>query len=216
MIHPIQITVRFLKVMISGQAYRNLIYLLAAFPLGVIYFVFLVSGLSLGISFSIVWVGIPLLLVVGLGWGVLARFERLMAIHLLKEEIPSMMLPQSAPNNTWASFKRYFTNPVTWKSPVYLLMKFPLGIATFAILVTLVSLSLAFLTLPLTFNLLNFQIGGFCSPNTTTWQVDSMGEALLGTLIGLFLWPLTMQIANGLAWVHAKFARVMLSVDPIG
>ncbi len=47
----------------------------------------------------------------------------------VKEEIPSMMLPQSAPNNTWASFKRYFTNPVTWKSPVYLLMKFPfLGI----------------------------------------------------------------------------------------
>jgi hypothetical protein len=40
-----------------------------------------------------------------------------------------------------------------------------------------------------------------------------MSEALLGTLIGLLLWPVTLHITNGLAWVHAKFAKVMLSVD---
>jgi len=216
MINPIQITNRFFKVMVSGQAYLNLIYLLAAFPLGVFYFVFLVSGLSIGISLSIVWVGIPLLLVVGVGWWVLARFERLLAIHWLKEEVPSMMPPPIEPKNIWRYFKGYLSNPVTWKSPVYLFLKFPLGLATFVILVILVSLSLAFLTLPLTYELSDFQFGGFFSPDQAAWQIDSMGEALIGTLIGLLLWPLTMQITNGLAWMHAKFARVMLSVDPFG
>ncbi len=222
MINPIQILVRFFKVVASGQAYLNMIYLLAAFPLGVIYFVFLVSGLSIGISLSLVWVGIPLLLVVGIGWWLFAKFECLLAIHWLKEEVPPMIpapgvtLVQSAPKSFWEYFKGYFLNPVTWKSPVYLLLKFPLGIATFVILATLVALTLAFLTSPLTYELLDFQIGGFFSPGKGVWQIDSMGEALLGTLIGLLLWPLTMQITNGLAWIHAKFARVMLSVDPTG
>lgn len=215
MFNPIQIIFRFLKVMVSSQTYYNLIYLLAAFPLSVFYFVFLVSGLSLGISLSIIWVGIPILLLVGTGWWFLAKFEREMAIHWLKEEIPSMILPPVERKSTWEYFKRYFFNPVTWKSPLYLIMKFPLGIATFVILVTLVSLSLVFWTLPLTYELYDFQIGGFFSPQSA-WQIDSIGEAFLGTLTGLLLWPFTMQITNGLAWVHAKFARLMLSVDPIG
>lgn len=215
MINPVQTTYRFFKVIVSGQAYLNLLYLLAAFPLGVFYFVFLVSGLSAGISLSIVWVGIPLLLVVGVGWWVLAGFERFIAIHWLKEDVPAMALPPGAGKDIWARFKEYFTNPVTWKSPVYLFLKFPLGTATFVLLVTLVSLTLAFLTLPWTYELLEFQVSGFFSPGPVAWQIDSMGEALLGSLIGLLLWPVTMQVANGLAWVHAKFARVMLSVDPM-
>ena len=222
MINPIEITVRYFKVIISRQAYLNLIYLLAAFPLGVFYFIYLVSGLSIGISLSIVWVGIPLLLVVGIGWWILARFEHFLTVHWLKEEIPSMMLPQNtvppAAGNKkiWEYFKGYFFNPVTWKSPGYLLLKFPIGIATFAILITFISLSLAFLTLPLTYQLLDFQISGFFSPDSLVWQVDNIFEALLGTLMGVLLWPLTLQIANGLAWVHAKFARVMLSVNLAG
>jgi hypothetical protein len=216
MIHPIQTTRRFFKVIVSKQAYLNLVYLLAAFPLGVLYFVFLVTGLSTGIFLSIVWVGIPLLILIGVGWWVLASFERLMAIFWLKEEVPAMTLPPGPGKGISASFRGYLTNPVTWKSPVYLFLKFPLGTATFVILVTLISLTLAFLTLPLTYELLDFQIGGFFSPDQGGWQIDGMGEALLGTLIGLMLWPVTMQIINGLAWVHAKFARVMLSVDPTG
>lgn len=216
MIKPAQILRQFFKVMISGQAYLNLIYLLAAFPLGVFYFVFLVSGLSLGISLSILWVGIPLLLVVGMGWWMLARFERFIAIQWLKEEVPSMNLHPNKSGALWAQFKAYLSNPITWKSPVYLFLKFPLGIATFAILATLVSLTIAFLTLPLTYQVLDFQMGGFFSSNQITWQVDGIGEALIGTLIGLFLWPATLQLINAMTWVHAKFARVMLSIEPFG
>jgi hypothetical protein len=214
-----KIPYRFLKMAVDGQSYLNLIYLLAAFPLGLIYFVFLVTGLSLGISLSIIWVGIPLLAGVVAGWWVLARFERLMAVHWLKADIPAIpsINPQiHSEGDFWGKIKIHLTNPVTWKSPVYLFFKFPLGLATFTILVTLVSLTLATLTLPLTYETFDVQIGGFFSPGSLGWQVDNPGEAFLGTLIGLLLWPLTMLISNGLAWVHAKFARLMLSVNPIG
>jgi len=58
--NPIQTAFLFFKVIVSGQAYLNLFYLLVAFPLGVFYFVFLVSGLSAGVSLAIIWVGIPI------------------------------------------------------------------------------------------------------------------------------------------------------------
>ena len=64
--NPNQSILRFFRVMANGQCYLSMIYLLASFPLGVFYFVFLVSGLSLGISLVIIWVGIPILLIVGI------------------------------------------------------------------------------------------------------------------------------------------------------
>lgn len=212
--HPDPTLGKFFRVMGSGQAYLNLIYLGAAFPLGILYFILLVSGLSIGISLAIIWVGIPILLLVGAGWWVLASFERFTAIHLLKEDVPEMARPSVEGTDIWTRFKGYLSNPVTWKSLAYLFMKFPLGIVTFVVLVTLVSLTLALLTMPLTYEFLPHVTPGiFIGPGASVWEIDSLGDALLCTLIGLMLWPMTLHITNGLAWAHAKFARVMLSID---
>lgn len=206
----------FFRVVGSGQAYLNLLYLLVAFPLGLFYFAFLVCGLSAGVSLLIIWVGIPILLLVGVGWWGLASFERFMAIHWLKEDIPAMARPPNEDAEIWTLFKEYFANPVTWKSLLYLFLKFPLGIATFVVLTTLISLTLAFLTMPFTYEFLQYsQAGVFFGPDLPAWYIDSMNDALLGALIGLMLWPVTLHVTNGLAWVHAKFAKVMLSVDPM-
>lgn len=214
--NPTKTVFRFFKVLVSGQAYLNLFYLLAAFPLGVFYFAFLVSGLLAGISLSIIWVGIPILLLVGVGWWVLASLERFMAIHWLKENVPAMAFPSNESTDIWARFQEFFTNPVTWKSPLYLFLKFPLGIATFVILITLISLTLALLSMPFTYESPpEFQIGVFFDPGLPSWHINGMNDALLGALIGLMLWPVTLHVTNGLAWVHAKFARVMLSADPM-
>jgi hypothetical protein len=200
--------------MVSGQTYLNLIYLGAAFPFGVFYFVFLVSGLSTGISLAIIWVGIPILLLVGVAWWVLASFERFMAINLLKEDIPAIARPSNEGADLWSRFKEYFANPVTWKSLLYLFLKFPLGITTFIILITLVSLTLAFLSMPFTYEHLQYFQGGISfGPGLPVWQIDSLTDALLGALIGVMLWPVTLHVTNGLAYVHAKFARLMLGAE---
>jgi len=210
-------TGQLLRFIFNRQAYQNLIYLGAAFPLGVFYFVFLVSGISTGISLMIIWVGIPILLLVGVGWWFMASFERFMAIHILKEDIPEMVPPINESADIWTRFKAYFTNPVTWKSLLYLLLKFPLGMVTFVILITLVSLTLAFLSMPLTYESLPpFEAGISIGMGLPAWHIDSLSDALLCLVIGLLLWPATLHISNGLAWVHAKFARLMLSINPFG
>jgi hypothetical protein len=213
--NPNQSAGKIFRVMGDRQAYQNLFYLGAAFPLGIFYFVFLVSGISTGISLVIIWVGIPILLLVGAGWWIMASFERFMAIHLLNEDIPEMVRPVNENTDLWTRFKIYFTNPVTWKSLLYLFLKFPLGMVTFVILITLVSLTLAFLSMPFTYETLPpFRAGISIGFGLPAWHIDSLTEALICVLIGLLLWPATLHITNGLAWVHAKFARFMLSINP--
>ena len=63
-------------VVVRLQTYLNLLYLFIAFPLGLAYFIFLVTGLSVGISLVIIWVGLPILLFMLAAWWVLAIFER--------------------------------------------------------------------------------------------------------------------------------------------
>ena len=214
--NPNQSIGRFFRIMISGQAYINLLYLLASFPLGLFYFVFLVSGLSTGISLLIIWVGFPILLLVIATWWAFAGFERLLVIYCLKEDIPKMDTSSNQSMDAWARFKAYFTNPVTWKSLVYLFLKFPLGIGTFVILATLTSLTLSFLLIPLNYEFMQTSKAGiFQISHLPFWTIDSIWDTLLLALIGVALWPMTLHNTNGLAWMQAKFARMMLSIVPM-
>jgi hypothetical protein len=208
---------RFFRVVVRPQSYVNLLYLLVAFPLGLAYFILLVSGLASGLSLLVVWVGIPILLLMGaVSWS-LAGFERLMAIHWLKEDVPAMATASSEAADLWTRLKRHLANPVTWKSLVYLFLKFPLGLAAFVVLATLLPLTVASIALPILFKFSpSFRAGEILSVGLPGWEVDSLGRALIAGLAGLLLWPVTLHVTNGMAWVHAKFARVMLSVNPLG
>jgi hypothetical protein len=64
----------FFGVLRRSETYRNLGYDLLAFPLGIAYFVFLVTGLSVGVGLVIIWVGVPILLGVVLAWRGLGAF----------------------------------------------------------------------------------------------------------------------------------------------
>jgi hypothetical protein len=79
------------------QTYRNLLYLVLAFPLGLAYFIFVSVGVSLGIGLAITVIGIPILLVVlAISTG-LARFEREVAAILLGVTIET---PESSTPDT--------------------------------------------------------------------------------------------------------------------
>ena len=92
---------KYFGVITKEETYLNLIYLLLAFPLGVVYFTFLVTGLSLGLGTVIIWIGIPILLAVfAASWG-LAAFERMLAMLLLREEIPPMSPVKHTSESAW-------------------------------------------------------------------------------------------------------------------
>jgi hypothetical protein len=51
---------RYFGVVAREETYLNLIYLMLAFPLSIVYFTFLVTGLSVGFGTLIIWIGIPI------------------------------------------------------------------------------------------------------------------------------------------------------------
>ncbi len=208
---------KFFTVAFRGQTYLNALYLLLSFPLGIFYFVFLVVGLAVGFPLIIVWVGLLLLAAVFAAWYALIVFERQMAIWMLHEDIQPVSKQDLSGKNLWQKFTATLTNPVTWKGLVYLFAKFPLGIISFTLLVTFVAVSASLLGMPFYYQAISPQIN--ISMDLGVWSpilsVDTISEAMLVCLVGVFVTLISMHILNGLAWVSGKFAKVMLGSYPV-
>ena len=188
----------------QAQTYLNLLYLLLAFPLGIAYFVFLIFGLSVGMGLLIVFIGIPILIAVFFACRGLGTFERGMARSMLHLSIGSPSAPASGPG-LLAKFKALFSSAATWKSMVYLMLKFPFGIATFVVLVTAFSTSVGLILAPLTYRIAPINFG--------LWQVDTKNEAAVWCLIGVTLLLVSFHLVNGLAFLWGRFAKIMLGPD---
>jgi hypothetical protein len=202
---------KYFGVVASGQAYLNILYLLLALPLGTLYFTFLVTGLSVGIGTLIVWIGIPILLLVFASSWWLAVFERWLAMGMLGQDIGPMSNTGTASGqevtspSVWERLKAHLSNPVTWKSLLYLLLKLPVGIFTFTAAVTLVSVSVSMLIAPIIYPLWDYPYWW------GTRRVDTLGEALVVALLAaLIVGPVSLHIMNLLAAASGWLARVML------
>jgi hypothetical protein len=198
---------KFFGVAIRSQTYLNALYLLLAFPLGILYFVFLVTGISLGISLVIVWIGLAILLAVFLLWYAMLDFERHLAIWMLGEEIPPLSRQDVSGLTLWQKFKSILSNPVTWKGLLYLFARFPLGILSFTVLVSLVALSASLVGAPFYYYWLHPQVNLSWG---LVWEINTLPQALVLCGIGIFVTLISMHILNGLAWISGKFARLML------
>src|SRR5437868_2134820 len=118
------------------QSYVNMLYLLVSFPLGIVYFVFLMIGIVASVGSSIT-LGIPVLIFVIYALRRLAEFERTMAIAWLHVDMRPMPPPLQAGLTWWERLRANLSDPVTWRSLAYLLTKFPLGILSLVITCTL-------------------------------------------------------------------------------
>src|SRR3974390_2504570 len=106
-------TAGFWSVARERQTYLNLLYLLAAFPLGTTYFILLVVGISLGLSTLIIWIGIPILLATIILWEWCARFERFLVGHLLGLPIRFVADPRLAGQSWGKQFLGRLRSSVT-------------------------------------------------------------------------------------------------------
>lgn len=177
-----------------GRALYNLL----AFPLGILYFVTLIVGTSVGVPLTLIWIGFLVLALTGaLVWGFIS-FERELAKLLLGAEIAPMLPPSTGPLTITGRVGAFLGNPVTWKGAAFLILKFPLGITSFVTVVTSFSLSLTFLIGPFFFHYLGFRVdfGIFL------WNVDTVPEAIVASLFGLvdLYFALHLMNALGLGW----------------
>jgi hypothetical protein len=204
---PLVFLAKFFGVAIRGQTYLNLVYLLLAFPLGIFYFVLLVTGFSLGLGLLIVWVGAFILAGMFVVWWACAMFERWLAIGLLHEAIAPMSRGPAPRPGAWEQVKAHLANPVTWKSLLFLLAKFPLGTFSFILLVTLLGLVLALLAAPVIMPFFPLQVMLW---GDLVWVADTLQESILAFFIGVALLFPSLHVLNALAWISGRFAYIMI------
>lgn len=215
------------------QTYRNLLYLLLMFPLGVAYFNFLVVGFAAGFGLAVVLVGVPILLgVLAVATG-LAGLERALVRVLLGVEVPVDRV--SSGGGVWERVKRLVTDLRTWKAVAYLVSVFAFGVFAFGAIASLLATSWSFLSAPLYYEdapvaaygpiprgefALDVLFGWdalFVGLSTTfrlgSWRVETLPGALFVACLGLALLLLVMlPLVNALASLWGRYARVMLTV----
>jgi signal transduction histidine kinase len=190
---------------LRGQTWLNVAYVLLAFPTGLAYFLVLVVGISVGAALTILVVGIGILLATLAAWRAMAAMERGLARGLL-----GVPIPQPADRRELAGIdrvRRWLRDPVTWKSLVFVTLKFPLGIVSLAATGFLGFIALVMLFAPLIVLITPVTVFG--------WIVTNSGQALPLTLIGIPAVLIVLHLTNGLAWLWALFARVMLGPSTV-
>jgi hypothetical protein len=198
-----------------GQTYLNLLYLLVvALPLGVLYFVFLVAGISLGIGLAVIFVGLFILLGVMAGARGLAAAERGLISGMLGAPVEAPPAP-AREGGLWRRAGALMGDPGTWKSMLYLLLRFPLGIFSFSVAVSLVAVSLALIAAPLYYlaptlpwySPEQFVVGNGVPVSAI---LDTPLKAALLTVLGLMVGFLSLHAMNGLARLHVLLAKGLL------
>jgi hypothetical protein len=199
---------RFFGVVVRPRTWLGIVFHLLAFPLGLAYFVFLVTGLSVGVSLVVIWVGIPILLVVAGAWWLLAAFERVQARYLLGAEIPSAPRPWERADGVWGKLKAHFGSGSTWRDLAYLITKLAFGTMSFSLLVVLGSVVGSLLAMPF--------FAAFNVPIVNGTWVPPLWVGILSVPLGILALILSLHVMNGWGWVCARWAEVMFRVAAPG
>jgi hypothetical protein len=199
---------RFFGVVVRPRTWLGVVFHLLAFPLGLVYFVFLVTGLSVGVSLVVIWVGIPILLVVAGAWWLLAAFERVQARYLLGAEVPPAPRPWERADGVWGKLKAHFGSGSTWRDLAYLITKLAFGTMSFSLLVVLASVVGSFLAMPF--------FAAFDVPIVNGTWVPPLWFGILSVPLGILMLILSLHLLNAWGWVCARWAEVMFRVATPG
>lgn len=198
-----------LDVVTNAQTYRNIGYLLLSFPLGIAYFITLVIGLTLGVGFSVIWIGIPQLVAMLALCDGFAAFEREMVSGMLGGSIATPRREPPEKQGIWPQLQSYLTTPSTWNSLLFLMLKLPLGIISFVTTVSFLVVTLALIATPLLYQVLPINIG-YDMVTRTPIPMTGLHEALIFTLIGLVFGVVSLHALNALAAFYRAIATSLL------
>jgi hypothetical protein len=187
-----------LRPLLTARGWGALTHHLPGLPLGIAYFTWFVTGLSLGLGLVITLIGIPILTLVLASVRPLLAAERKLANGLLGTEIADA--PLSPDGDGWLGrLKAYWTDGATWRGMAYLLARFPFGMLTFTVAVTAYSAALYLIAAPI--------VAPFDSIDLGFWQPDSVPEGLALVPLGLVLLVAAGWISEGMAAGSRGLAR---------
>ena len=191
----------------DGQTYRNVLYLLLAFPLGLAYFILVILGFSLGLGLSVLLVGFGILFGTVIALRSIAAFERTLANALLGTDIAAPKDVEKRGPGLLDTATAYVRASSTWRSLGFVLLKFWLGVASFVLLVTFLGTAIELALLPIyPEGALNVQVFGWKAADT--FQTST--QRLLAVPLGIALLVVALPILNAFARVNASAAESLL------
>jgi hypothetical protein len=187
-----------LEPLLTTRGYRAITHHLLGLPLGILYFTWLVTGISLGLGLAITLIGIPILTAVLASVRPLLAAERGLANALLDAEVASAPLAPTA--DGWLRrMVAYWRDSTTWRGVAYLLARFPIGIATFTVAVAAYGAALTLIAAPLLAPLDGIELG--------IWEPSTVIEGIALLPAGLVLLVVSAWISEAMAAGSRALAR---------
>ena len=141
---------RFFGVLADPLAYSSLFYLLLSLATGIFYFTWAVTGLSVSLGLAILIVGVPFAVFFVSTVRALSLVEGRLVEVMLGVRMPRRPLYADRGKPFGTRIKNMFTDPRTWSTLLYMVLKLPLGIVYFTLMTIGLSFSIALAVSPIT------------------------------------------------------------------
>ncbi len=200
------VAAQFFGVVVDLRAYASLIYMFLALITGIIYFTWVVTGISLSIGLIVLIIGFPLFVLFLLSVRGLAFIEGRLVEAILGERMPRRPVLFRKDLGFWGKIKVVFADRTTWTAMVYLFLMLPLGVLYFTVFITFIVVSLSLIAMPVLeygFNLPMIIADGYY------FYVDAWLMPFV-VLFGFLCLIVTMHLAKLTGRIHGKFAKLML------
>jgi uncharacterized membrane protein len=200
---------RFLGVYEDPKAWGALLYMLISLVTGVVYFTWVVTGLSLSLSLAIFIFGLLFAVFFIVSLRGLALLEGRIVEGLLGIRMPRRSLFFQKGTTWFDRLKTNLTDKHVWLTLVYLFLQMPLGVIYFTLIVTLFSLSIGLMAAPLVQSITDFPI---ISIGIMRYYLPSWAAPLC-LLLGFLIWTLTMHLGRLIGQLHGRYAKTFLVMD---
>lgn len=195
----------FFSVLGEAQTYLNIVYIFVAFPLSILYFSLVITGLSLSVGLLIIVAGFFIFI----GTLLMIRGFRRMDIELTRVFLGGSIPLKEADKSEkgFSGFiRQLFGSASTWKSFVhYLVLKFPLDTIFFCITISFIAITLDLLFAPVL-----WQFWWFDDEEVTRWLINFFGDVYVLPFLGIIWGMISLHVIRGLAWVSREINQVML------
>lgn len=206
-------TPRYWRRVYGTRAVKEVGWSLIGFPLAVVGFSIVAYASVLSIGLAITFVGIPMLAVVLWGCRWAAHGYRVLARDLLDLSVPTPR-PRPPRVGILGRLGGALSDPVNWRSWLYLIVRFPLGVTSFIVAVAAWGYAIAFLTYPAWFWLIpqrdaSGHLRRGAQLGTTTY-LDSPATLILTAVVGVLLVGVAPWLVHGVALAERWLVRTLL------
>ncbi|MEM7338360.1 MAG: sensor histidine kinase [Actinomycetota bacterium] len=188
---------------------RELVFLITRFPVGLFWFIAIVTLFSLGTGLLIVMIGFVVIALLALITRFGAQIERQFVSFVDGRRIePPYRAPEN--NTPWGHVKARLVDPATYRDVIYLILQFPIGIIALVVLSILGSLSIGAMALPFYYWSIPGGVEVFVVDNEPSWVIDTLGESLIAAAGGFVMLFLAPYPISALATVGVWLGRGLL------